>query len=58
MTSGTAKKARVTPSDDDAFIQSDDDVTPSVFSQSLRRFQKSPKKKGRLHDYYLRIMAA
>lgn len=46
----------MTPSDDDAFIQSDDeDVTPSTFSQSLRRFQKSPKKKGRLNDYYLRI---
>lgn len=43
--------------DDDAFIQSDDDVTPSAFSQSLRRFQKSPKKKGRLDDYYLRIYA-
>lgn len=35
------------PSDDDAFIDSDDqDVTPSVFSQTLSRFQKSPKKKG------------
>lgn len=46
----------MSPSDDDAFIQSDDeDVTPSAFSQSLRRFQKSPKKKGRLNDYYLRI---
>ena len=45
----------MTPSDDDAFIQSDDDVTPSAFSQSLRRFQKSPKKKGRLNNYYLRI---
>jgi len=45
---GKAKKARVTPSDDDAFIvESDDqDDTPSVFSQALRRFQKSPKKKS------------
>ena len=46
----------MTPSDDDAFIQSDDeDVTPSAFSQSLKRFQKSPKKKGKLNDYCLRI---
>jgi hypothetical protein len=47
MTSGEAKKACVTPSGDDAFIvESDDqDDTPSVFSQALRRFQKSPKKK-------------
>lgn len=55
-TSGTVKKARVTPSDDDAFIQSDDeDAPPSAFSQSLKRFQKSPKKKGKLNDYHLRI---
>jgi hypothetical protein len=49
MTSGKAKKARITPSDDDAFIgESDDqDDTPSAFSQALRKFQKSPKKKGR-----------
>jgi hypothetical protein len=42
----------VTPSDDDAFIESDDqDGTPSTFTQSLSRFKKSPKKKGRLDDY-------
>jgi len=37
----------VKPSDDDVFIESDDQGdTPSAFSQSLSRFMKSPKKKG------------
>ena len=39
-------------SEDDVFIESDDqDGTPSVFSQTLNRFKKSPKKKGRLDNY-------
>lgn len=39
------------PSDDDVFIESDDQGdTPSAFSQSLSRFMKSPKKKGSLDN--------
>ena len=39
-------------SEDDVFNESDDeDGTPSVFSQTLNRFKKSPKKKGRLDNY-------
>ncbi|KAF8483462.1 DNA mismatch repair protein Msh6 [Russula ochroleuca] len=46
---GRAKKARVKPSENDVFIESDDqDGAPSAFSQTLSRFKKSPKKKARL----------
>ncbi|KAI0251081.1 muts domain V-domain-containing protein [Lactifluus subvellereus] len=46
---GRAKKARVTLSEEDAFIESDDqDGSASAFSQTLSRFKKSPKKKARL----------
>jgi hypothetical protein len=49
---GRAKKARVTLSEDDAFIESDDqDGSASAFSQTLSRFRKSPKKKGQLDNY-------
>jgi len=42
----------VKPSENDVFIESDDqDGTPSAFSQSLSRFVKSPKKKGRFDNY-------
>jgi hypothetical protein len=44
---GRAKKARITLSEDDAFIESDDqDGSASAFSQTLSRFKKSPKKNG------------
>ena len=44
---GRAKKARIMLSEDDAFIESDDqDGSASAFSQTLSRFKKSPKKKG------------
>ena len=56
MAQGRAKKARVNPSEDDVFLESDDqDDTPSAFSQTLSRFKKSPKRKGRHNGYYLRI---
>ncbi|KAF8504398.1 DNA mismatch repair protein Msh6 [Russula emetica] len=46
---GRAKKARVNPSENDVFLESDDqDETPSAFSQTLSRFKKSPKRKARL----------
>ncbi len=49
MVPGKAKKARVNPSENDVFLESDDqDDTPSAFSQTLSRFKKSPKRKGRL----------
>jgi hypothetical protein len=49
---GRAKKARVTLSEDDALIESDDqDGSASAFSQALSRFKKSPKKKGQLDNY-------
>jgi len=47
MASGRVKKARVNPSEDDVFLESDDqDDVPSAFSQTLSRFKKSPKRKG------------
>lgn len=57
MILGKAKKARVNPSEDDLFLESDDqDDTPSAFSQTLSRFKKSPKKKGKLDNYCPRIL--
>lgn len=51
MVQGGAKKARMNASKDDIFLESDDqDDTPSAFSQTLSRFKKSPKKKGRRID--------
>lgn len=39
------------PIENDVFLESDDqDGTPSAFSQTLSRFKKSPKKKGRFGD--------
>lgn len=36
------------PSENDIFLESDDQGdTPSAFSQTLSRFKKSPKRKGR-----------
>jgi hypothetical protein len=56
MVQGRAKKARVNPSEDDVFLESDDqDDTPSAFSQTLSRFKKSPKRKGTHNGYYPRI---
>lgn len=56
MVQGRAKKARVNPSENDVFLESDDqDDTPSAFSQTLSKFKKSPKRKGRHKGYYLRI---
>lgn len=44
------------PSENDVFLESDDqDDTPSAFSQTLSRFKKSPKSKGRLNGCYHRI---
>lgn len=55
MVQGRAKKARVNPSENDIFLESDEEDTPSAFSQSLSRFKKSPKRKGRHIGYYRRI---
>jgi hypothetical protein len=56
MVQGRAKKARVNRSENDVFLESDDqDDTPSAFSQTLSRFKKSPKRKGRHNSYYPRI---
>jgi hypothetical protein len=56
MVQGRAKKARVNTSENDVFLESDDqDDTPSGFSQTLSRFKKSPKRKGRHNGYYSRI---
>jgi hypothetical protein len=53
IASGRAKKARVNPSEDDVFLESDDqDDVPSAFSQTLSRFKKSPKRKGRFDVYF------
>lgn len=50
---GRAKKARVNRLENDVFLESDDqDDTPSAFSQTLSRFKKSPKRKGR-HKWLL-----
>lgn len=47
MVQGRAKKARVNPSENDVFLESDDqDDAPSALSQTLSRFKKSPKRKG------------
>lgn len=46
---GQAKKARIAALEDDTFMESDGQDGPmSAFSQSLSKFKKSPKKKGRL----------
>jgi hypothetical protein len=46
----------VNPLENDVFLESDDqDDTPSAFSQTLSRFKKSPKRKGRHNGYYTRI---
>jgi DNA mismatch repair protein MSH6 len=48
--SGQAKKARMAALEDDTFMESDGQDGPiSAFSQSLSKFKKSPKKKGRVH---------
>jgi hypothetical protein len=53
MVQGRAKKARVNPSENDVFLESDDqDDAPSAFSQTLSRFKKSPKRKGRHNGSY------
>ena len=58
MVKGRAKKARVNPSENDVFLESDDqDDTPSAFTQTLSRFKKSPKRKGRHNGYYPRMYA-
>jgi hypothetical protein len=53
MISGKAKEALMTPSEDDPFDNQDD--TPSVFSQTLSKFKRPPKKKGRLRYHRPRI---
>ena len=58
MVKGRAKKARVNPSENDIFLESDDqDDAPSAFSQTLSRFKKSPKRKGRHNGSYSAFMA-